>query len=144
MVEEYLQRKAVNKQTAVTAFFVRDGRVLVGLRHYTPDKWQTISVWTCPGGRCDIGETLGETLLRETEEETGINDTEILEVLGEIPGSKEGDVVHMFLCRTSQEARLLEPEKFSEWKWVPLHEMPDDFINPPAFKLVQERFASKS
>lgn len=79
---------------------------------------------------------LGETLLREIEEETGITDTNVLEVLGEMPGAKEGDIVHLFLCETAQDARLMEPKKFSEWKWAPLSEMPESFINPAAFALV--------
>ena len=37
---------------------------------------------------------------------------------GEVPGAKEGDIVLMFYCTTKQEAKLMEPEKFSEWKWV--------------------------
>jgi hypothetical protein len=35
-----------------------------------------------------------------------------------VPGAKEGDIVPMFFCTTNQDAKLMEPEKFSEWCWV--------------------------
>ena len=56
------------------AIIVRDGKILLGLRNYTPDKWKSISVWTLSGGRSEKGEEIGETLLRETAEEAGITD----------------------------------------------------------------------
>ncbi|HYF10240.1 MAG TPA: NUDIX domain-containing protein [Candidatus Paceibacterota bacterium] len=118
------------------AAVVKDGRVLMGLRHYTSDKWKTISVWTLPGGRCDGGETLGETLLREAREETGL-DLEPLEYLGEVAGAKEGDRVPMFLCHASGEPELLEPQKFSEWKWFCASEIPGNFINAEALPIIK-------
>ncbi len=97
---------------------MREGNVLTGKRNYTEATWKDISVWTIPGGRCDSGETLEETLRREVREEVGIDTFEILEFLGEANGAKEGDRVPLFLCKTDQEAKLMEPEKFSEWRWV--------------------------
>lgn len=111
------------------AVIVKDGKILVGHRHYTPDKWKEISVWTIPGGRSDVGETVEQTLRRETVEEVNITDLEILDFIGEAPGAKEGDVVLMFHCTTTQEACLMEPEKFSEWKWVTIK----DYINEEVY-----------
>lgn len=104
--------------------------MLIGLRHYTPDKWKTVSVWTCPGGRCDEGEMVETTLRREVEEETGITDLEIIDYIGQVDGAKQGDLVPLFLCKTKQEARIMEPHKFSEWRWVAGDEFPENFINP--------------
>lgn len=111
------------------AIIIRRDSVLVGLRDYTPDKYKQISVWTIPGGRCDVGETLQETVRREVYEETGIKDLTIVGYCGEVPGAKEGDVVHMFQCTSAQEPILMEPEKFSEWKWVSVDDIPENFIN---------------
>ena len=105
-------------QTCPVALLIREGKVLTGHRHYTRDKWKVISVWTFPGGRCDSGESLEETLRREVYEETGIKDLNIVEFIGEAPGAKEGDRVPLFLCTTSEDVTLMEPEKFSEWRWV--------------------------
>jgi 8-oxo-dGTP pyrophosphatase MutT (NUDIX family) len=104
------------------AVIVKNNKVLTGLRHYTPDKWKKISVWTIPGGRSDLGETIEQTLRRETAEEVNITDLEILDFIGEVPGAKVGDVVLMFYCTTQQEAKLMEPKKFSEWRWVTIED----------------------
>ncbi|MEX0652355.1 MAG: NUDIX domain-containing protein [Candidatus Paceibacterota bacterium] len=114
------------------AVIVREGKILTGLRHYTKE----ISVWTLPGGRCDQGETLEKTLLREVAEEVGITDLNVQKYAGEVPGAKEGDKVHIFICNSSQEAELKEPEKFSEWKWLHLEEIPENFINSKVLELI--------
>ncbi|MFA6463451.1 MAG: NUDIX hydrolase [Candidatus Paceibacterota bacterium] len=107
------------------AVMMRDGKILTGYRHYTPDKWKKISVWTTPGGRSDLGETLYDTLKREVQEEVGITEFEIVDFIGEVAGAKEGDIVPMFFCTTKQDYILMEPEKFSEWRWV----SKDEYIN---------------
>lgn len=104
------------------AIMLNDKRVLCGYRNYTRDKYKKISVWTNPGGRCEIGETLGETLKREVKEEVGIIEFEILDFIGEAPGAKDGDTIYLFLCDTKEDFKLMEPEKFSEWRWVPVKE----------------------
>ena len=111
------------------AALMNGGNILFGYRHYATDKWNKISVWTLPGGRCDSGENLRETLTREIQEETGITEFEIVDFIGEVPGAKEGDIVPIFLCTTKQDFKLMEPEKFSEWKWV----TKDDFISTPKY-----------
>jgi len=118
------------------ALIIKDQKILLGYRHYKTDKWKDISVWTCPGGRCDEGETIEKTLRRETAEETGIDDLQIEKYLGEVTGAKEGDFVPVFLCTTLQEAMLIEPEKFSEWKWFSKENFPDTFINKDVERLV--------
>ncbi|PIR03600.1 MAG: hypothetical protein COV59_05425 [Candidatus Magasanikbacteria bacterium CG11_big_fil_rev_8_21_14_0_20_39_34] len=139
MLEHYLSKK-LDSFACTSAVIVKDNALLLGLRHYTPDKWKNISVWTTPGGRCDEGETLEETLRRETQEEVGINDLTIVHFIGETPGAKEGDTVYMFFCSTLQDPVLMEPEKFSEWRWVPMGQYFEEAIwkemNPPAHNLI--------
>ena len=106
----------------VIAVLIKDCSILRGYRHYIPDTGKTISVWTCPGGRCDEGETLEEALRRETKEETGITDLNIVSFIGETPGAKEGDQLYIFHAITGENPILMEPEKFSEWKWVDINE----------------------
>ncbi len=125
-----------NKKLCPIAIFIRNRKILLGLRHYASDKWKTISVWTCPGGRGDENETIEETLRREVAEETGIVDFEIIQYLGEVPGAKEGDIVLLFFCQTSQSPRLMEPEKFSEWQWFSVNELPKNYINNDVEKVI--------
>ena len=116
---------------------MRGRQILIGLRHYTPDKWKAISVWTCPGGRCDEGETVEATLRREVAEEVGVTDLHITDFLGEMPGAKEGDTLYFFIGTTDQEPSLMEPEKFSEWRWEDIDSVPENFISPKALDLVR-------
>ena len=131
-----------NRQTCPAVFICRADRVIIGLRHYTPDKFKDISLWTTPGGRCDDGETVEETLRRETHEEVGLDDLRITAFLGDVPGAKEGDVVPVFVGETAGEPTLMEPEKFSEWRWQPLDDIPHPFINPAALSLVRQWVAA--
>ena len=124
--------------TCPVAIIIRDGKILMGHRHYTPDKWKTVSVWTIPGGRCDEKESIETTLRREVEEETGIKDLEIIDFISDVPGAKEGDIVPLFLCHTKQGATLMEPHKFSEWKWFSIDNFPEKFINDHARTVILE------
>lgn len=126
------------------AVIIRDGRILVGLRHYTPEKWKAISVWTLPGGRCDIGETLEANLRREVEEEIGIRDLRITAFVGTVPGALDGDIVRLFAAETDQDPKNLEPEKFETWEWKDPEDMPENFINPAALAAIKAYLARPS
>jgi 8-oxo-dGTP pyrophosphatase MutT (NUDIX family) len=135
---EKLQEIGNSKVCPVIAI-VRDNKIIIGFRHYTPDKYKTISVWTVPGGRCDDGESIEATLRREVIEETGITHMNITKFLGEVPGAKEGDIVYAFVGNTDQEPHLMEPEKFSEWKWEEINTiLSDGFINPQLLDLIKK------
>ncbi len=117
--------------------FVRDGKVLLGLRNYEAKHYRDGDFWTTPGGRCDEGESVETTLRREVEEEIGIKNFTIKEEVGVVPGAKEGDEVHVFVCETEEEPTLMEPEKFTEWRWFEPLAIPDNFINLHILKLIQ-------
>ena len=130
-----LQKKGTDKEDTV-AFIFKENKLLIGLRNYTADKWKDISVWTAPGGRCNEDETIETTLRREVFEEVGIDDLVITQYLGDVPGAKEGDFVYVFEAETNQEPKLIEPEKFSEWQLCKVSQIPKNFINPEALKLI--------
>lgn len=108
-------------------------QVLMGLRHYNTER----IVWTIPGGRCEVGESVGETLNREVAEETGITEFSITQYIGSITGANPLDQVPTFIARTNQVPKLTEPEKFSEWRWFDVFAWPDNFINPPQQDFLQ-------
>ena len=96
----------------------------------------------CIGGGLDEEDIFGKkidlkhNMEKELFEEVGIDDLIITKYLGSVPGAKEGDIVFVFRAETSQEPKLMEPEKFSEWKWCKISEIPSNFINPEALKLI--------
>lgn len=134
--------KIGNSITCPVIAIIKNNKILLGHRHYKTDKWKNISVWTLPGGRCDEGESIETTLRREVFEETGIKNLTIGNYLGEVPGAKEGDNVLVFAGTTNDESKLMEPEKFSEWSWFGLSEIPSDFINEKAKELILKSVVS--
>jgi ADP-ribose pyrophosphatase YjhB (NUDIX family) len=116
---------------------MRDNKLLFGCRHYSSEQ----IVWTNVGGRSEIGETIEQALRREVVEEVGINDLEIVDFIAEVAGAKEEDIVPIFFSTTNQDARLMEPEKFSEWRWITIDEYFNgkDYVsfNPRAREVIE-------
>ncbi len=124
---EYLRSKfkLTPEQLCVFALIRKDNKILMGLREYIKSK----PVWTYPGGRGKSNETLIDTLKREILEEIGISDIELIKVIGQKDGVKKDDRVYFIECKISSDPKLMEPEKFKEWKWFPLDQLPDNLID---------------
>jgi 8-oxo-dGTP pyrophosphatase MutT (NUDIX family) len=121
---------------ACVAFFLARGSVLLGLRR--KDLWRQVNeVWTAPGGKCFPQETLEGCLRREVLEETGITQFRVVRLLGEVQDNIPGSRVHLYLCATLENARLMEPAKFIKWSWHPLSDLPTNFINPHALPVLR-------
>jgi ADP-ribose pyrophosphatase YjhB (NUDIX family) len=54
---------------AVSAAIIRDGHILLVRRARAP----AAGLFTLPGGRVELGETLHDAVMRETREETGLD-----------------------------------------------------------------------
>jgi 8-oxo-dGTP pyrophosphatase MutT (NUDIX family) len=84
-------------------------------------------LWALPKGTPDAGETLEETALRETREETGI-DVAIEASLGSIRyffvrgTTRFHKTVHFFLMRPIGGAIELHDEEFDEVRWASVEE----------------------
>lgn len=139
MLNKKLLQKSNHKICPIVVIS-KNGKLLSGLRAYKKD----LVVWTFPGGRCEEGETVEQTLIREVEKETGINDLKIIDFLGEAPGAKEGDIVYIFHGMSEQDPILREPEKFLEYGWKFPKEITDNFINTDVLKLVLEKLNVKN
>lgn len=131
--------KKGNPKICPMALIFKDGKLLIGLRHYVFDG-KKLPTWTIPGGRCNKGETIETTLRRELAEEIGLKNFKITEFVAQVAGAREGDLVYMFKLETEEEPKLLEPEKFSEWQWTTLSEIPSNFINQEALVLINKKF----
>jgi 8-oxo-dGTP pyrophosphatase MutT (NUDIX family) len=84
-------------------------------------------LWALPKGTPDSGETLEETALRETREETGL-EVEIEAPLGSIRyffvrgSTRFHKVVHFFVMRPIGGALELHDREFDEVRWAPVAE----------------------
>jgi 8-oxo-dGTP diphosphatase len=128
MSPQFYKTPSTKNHDCTSSVIARNGKVLLGLRHY-----HDVSLWVAPGGRCDLGETPEATVLREIQEEIGVTDASIVRQLGEYPGAYADetgrDRVIVFEVTTDQEPQLMEPEKFEAWRWFGLDELPANLIN---------------
>lgn len=138
-IKKLLANKEItHKRLSIVALIIRDNKVLMGLREYMKGK----PVWTFPGGRCDEGETIKEALARELNEEIGITNFNIVRFAGEKLGAKSGDKVYFFECEIFQEPKLMEPEKFLQWEWFSLNDLPPNLIDQGDIKFIKNLLKS--
>lgn len=120
--------------------------VLLGERRNT----HGAGTWALPGGRIDPGEEPQNTASRELAEETGI---EIpaggLKLSYTTPYSslivdEQAWLTLYFYAFTDRktQAKLLEPDKCSEWDWFPTDNLPEPLF-PPAQAYLQNRKRKK-
>ncbi len=99
-----------------------DGTPEVALVHRRSSR-----LWALPKGTPDSGETIEETALRETREETGL-DVEIEAPIGPIRyffvrgSTRFHKTVHFFLMRATGGSVDDHDAEFDEARWVPVEE----------------------
>ena len=117
---------------------LRGDMVLMGKRHDDPEKASSMlrgeGTWSLTGGKLDFGETLEDGVYREVLEETGIrvnkNSLKLISVSNDMI-SEAHFVTLGFLCEDFEgEARVMEPDEVTEWKWFKLDELPSPIFFP--------------
>lgn len=103
---------------------VLDGRdrVLLARRGADPFK----GLWDLPGGFCEPGESLEETLRRELREETGL-ESEVLGTLGSVPDRYGTDGVftlNAFFLARLHEGTPVAADDVAELRFFELAELP--------------------
>ncbi len=108
-------------------------------------------LWALPKGTPDVGETLEETALRETREETGL-EVAIEEPLNSISyvfvrgRTRFHKTVHFFLMRASGGDVSLHDHEFDEARWFQLEEALEMMTHATERSVVEEaalRIAAK-
>lgn len=125
--------KSSPQQLCTFALIKKGDKVLMGLREYIKGK----PVWTYPGGRGEEGETLIESLNREVKEEIGVSNLNLVRMIGHKKGVKDGDRVYFIECSIDEEPILMEPEKFKEWKWISIDNLPENLIDKGDIKFIK-------
>lgn len=98
------------------------GRALT-VRRRSPQRWEL------PGGALELGEQIGEALVREVREEIGL-DVEPLGLSGIYQNMTLGPVALVFVCRRIGGTERLSDET-SDWRWVARDEVAA--LMPPAW-----------
>ncbi|MCK5084911.1 MAG: class I tRNA ligase family protein, partial [Candidatus Pacebacteria bacterium] len=126
--EELLNMAGDGKNTVEAVILDKEDRILLGLRKYSKDFKGEKDRWIVPGGRSKIGENLENTIKREMKEECNICEYEIKKYLGSGKGYQQGDIVNWFLVQVDdlEQIKNNEPEKFAEWKFFDLKDVPSD------------------
>ena len=114
---------------AAAALVDADGRVLLCQR---PEGKQLAGLWEFPGGKVEAGETPEQCLIRELQEEIGI-ETEIPCLAPLTFASHSYDDFHLlmplFVCRRFR--GIAQPREGQALKWVRPKQM-RDYPMPPA------------
>jgi 8-oxo-dGTP diphosphatase len=122
----------------VAVMLLRDGRVLLGKRHEDPEKAGSElhgeGTWTIPGGKMHFGESFEDAAAREVLEETGIRVNRDRLRFISVSNDKVEDahfVTLGFLCEEFDgEARTMEPDEITEWRWFLLDRLPAPVFFP--------------
>jgi len=134
--EAKLKEAGDGKKVCALVIFDK-GKVLLGLREYSKDKsvadfkgGVVRDFLMIPGGRSEIGEDLLGTITREVKEEINVDSFKIKKYLGNIPGYLTDDIVETFLIEVDNldQIKNNEPEKFKEWKFFDINEIPQDML----------------
>lgn len=108
----------------------RGNKILLGKRHPDPDKadsaFRSAGEWCLPGGKMDWGEAFEEGAIREVKEETGITikNPKVISVHNCKNEHAHFMTVGLIATKFKGEARVMEPDEITEWKWFDLNKLP--------------------
>ena len=115
---------------------LKEGEVLLGQRHVDPEKADSElhgeGTWTMPGGKLEFGESFEEGAKREVLEETGIilNDVRVICVNNDKIESAHFVTIGLFSDDFSGDAKVMEPDEITEWRWFGLDDLPKNMFFP--------------
>jgi ADP-ribose pyrophosphatase YjhB (NUDIX family) len=111
---------STHPEVCVGAVVVRDGELLLVRRGRGAGQ----GMWSIPGGRVELGETLTGAVGRELAEETGVvaRETRYLGHVERIGGGWHF-VIHDFLVTVDEDAAITAGDDASEVRWEPLRSL---------------------
>ncbi|MCX6774212.1 MAG: NUDIX domain-containing protein [Candidatus Micrarchaeota archaeon] len=117
---------------------LKNGKILLGKRHEDPEKASSLlngaGTWTMPGGKLHFGETFEEGAKREVLEETGIRLSKVNVICVNQDMVETAHFITMGLFSDSFEgdAKVMEPDEITEWRWFDLNSLPSPLYFPSA------------
>lgn len=131
-------KKAVPHHHIAVGVIWRDGKVLIQQR---PAEGLLGGLWEFPGGKREEGETLQEAVLREIEEELGIQ-VQVGELITSVKHAYTHFKITLHAFHCDFMAGEPEPKAAQAWCWVSPEEL-SGFAFPKANKTVLERVVSE-
>ena len=117
-------------RVGVAVWIIHEGRMLIGHRI----KEHGHGSWAVPGGHLEIGESLEECAVRETEEEVGvrIRNVTFYTLTNDIftESGKHYITIHMRAEADSADIVNREPHKYENWRWFTKSELPKPLFLP--------------
>lgn len=114
--------------------FNSDKKLLLGLRKSLHGN----GTWCPPGGHLEYGESFEQAAIRETKEETNLNiplsDVVVVGVTNDFfqESGKHYVTVHLKACAFDGDVQICEPDKFAEWQWFDIDNLPKNIFLPAA------------
>jgi 8-oxo-dGTP diphosphatase len=110
----------------VNVFIIKDNKLLFGKRIGKIG----YGTWCLPGGHLEYGESLIGGAKRELEEETSIKADNLDLVCIVNDPLETTHYIHIsFLAKSwCGEPKVTEPDKFAEWKWFNLNDLPENIF----------------
>jgi len=114
--------------------FNNKGKVLISKRGIKAHN--KVGKWDFPGGSVEFGEKCEDAIKREIKEEFGIDIeiVELLEVVNHIiPEEKQHWISPSYIAKyISGNAKIMEPDKIEEIKWVDISEIDINWLSQPS------------
>ena len=111
-------------------------QILLGLRNPNKENKEGeltgSGLWTMPGGKVEIKETLSNAAIRETKEETGIEieNLDLVAVLDDIEENSHYVTIGFMAKKYTGTPEVKEKETIVEWKWFDLNNLPQNLYKP--------------
>ena len=116
------------KQGVGVWMFNPSGQVLMGLRLSK----HGFNTWSAPGGKPEVNETLIDTAIRETFEETGIvlkpRTLRLFSITDDVFPDSHYLTTHYRVDNVLSVPRVMEPNKCKEWRWFDLNKLPKNLF----------------
>ncbi len=122
-------------KTGIGVMILQDNKVLLGHRVSTAKDTGGIyepGSWTFPGGKQEYEETIIETAIRETKEETNldISNIQVYTATDEFQPDRHYVTIGVIASSYEGTLKVMEPDKIDNWSWFELNNLPDNIYTP--------------